>query len=143
MTYLLDTNVLSELTSISPSAILRERVRDAGANVVIAAPVLIEARHGALTDRKTTRRAPLLAFYDAFAARYEVLPLDRAAAIEATNLYASLRARPPGWFDCMIAAIARVHRATVVTRDADFLAFDVPVEDWTRDDRILRKKLRG
>jgi toxin FitB len=119
---LLDTNIISEGLRPRPDAKVRDWIdSQSPADLYICTPVLAELRYGVelLPDR--VRRARLeLAIRkteEAFGSR--VLPFDRAAAYEYGRILAH-RDRlgcTSGAMDGLIAAIAKVHGASVATRD--------------------------
>ncbi len=78
--------------------------------------------------RERLEQAVRTIFADVFYER--VLPFDEPAALAYADIFAARRraGRPGATTDLMIAAIARVHRATVVTRNVrDFDGCGVPV----------------
>ena len=120
---ILDTNVVSELIAVSPSeAVVHwlsgQRLRD---DLLITAVTVAEVLYGVELLPKGKRRDRLhqhaqAMFAEDFANR--VLPFDEQAARAFAPLIASRRAqgRPITEFDAQIAAIARVHDATLATR---------------------------
>ncbi|RDD99723.1 type II toxin-antitoxin system VapC family toxin [Paracoccus pantotrophus] len=120
---ILDTNVLSEILRPAPE----QRVIDwlaaqDGATVYLTAITEAELRHGVAILAAGRRRDSLAVMIDQiiredFAGR--VLPFDSPAAEAFAAIGASRRAigSPILHADCQIAAIARVHGATVGTRN--------------------------
>jgi len=129
--YLLDTNVVSELRKPRPhGAVLAwfESVDDT--KLFLSAVTLGEIQAGIeLTrDQDALKAAEIEAWLELVAQAYNVLPMDAAVF----RLWARLMHRQSNtlYEDAMIAATARVHGLTVVTRNvADFKALDVSVFD--------------
>ena len=127
--YLLDTNVVSELRKPRPhGAVLAwfESVDDT--KLFLSAVTLGEIQAGIeLTrDQDALKAAEIEAWLELVAQAYNVLPMDAAVF----RLWARLMHRQSNtlYEDAMIAATARVHGLTVVTRNvADFKALDVSV----------------
>lgn len=136
----LDTNVISELMRATPDARVRDWVREVLPDLIFTTSVtLAEVRFGIARLAAGRRRALLGAAADdvfgTFADR--VLPFDAAAA----NAYADIvveRERigePIAGFDAQIAAICRIHRAALATRNtSDFarLGLDL-IDPWLVD----------
>ena len=132
--FLLDTNVLSALMMMRPppeiAAWASARLDDL---LYTAAVCQAEILTGIAILPEGRRRAELAAaaqamFSEDFEAR--VLPFDTLAAQDYADMYAACRStgRPTAALDLMIAAIARVNGASVVTRNvADFEASGVPI----------------
>ena len=120
MNYLIDTNIISEVRKGSrcdPNvASWYEKIADA--NLYLSVLVLGEIRRGIERIRpKDNAQANaienwLLAVDRAFAER--ILPVDRAVANEWGRLNAS---RPLPVIDGLLAATAKIHRMTLVTRN--------------------------
>ncbi len=122
MSYLLDTNVVSELRRRAPDSNVVAWVREhetAGLSISVMTVYEIElgilavarrdpAQAGRLRDWFTTQLLP------GFADR--ILPVDTAVALRAASL--SVPDRRP-YSDCLIAATALVHGLPVVTRNVD------------------------
>ena len=132
--FLLDTNVLSELMAAQPSpeaaAWVSAQPLDqlftaavCQAEVFAGLAVLPEGRR-----RSALTRAAQAMFRGDFAER--ILPFDAGTAETYADLFAVRRrsGRSTATIDLMISAIARVHQATVVTRNvADFDGCEVPI----------------
>ncbi len=127
--FLLDTNVVSELRKPRPhGAVLAwlEGVEDR--RLFVSAVTLAEIQAGIELTRQqdTIKAAEIESWLDQVAESWNVLPMDVAAF----RLWARLmHGRPDALYeDAMIAATARVHHLTVVTRNVqDFAPFDVSV----------------
>lgn len=115
---LVDTNVLSELMRPRPDAGVlawlqgRERVNP---RLTISVVTVDEIMFG-LSWRPTAR---LLAWFDAFVLRHEVLPITVNIARRAGELRGQLQARGQTrtQADMLIAATAQIHALTLVTRN--------------------------
>lgn len=127
----LDTDVVSEPFRVRPdsSAISwLAQQRDVAVTAVTVGELFVGARRLPLGRRRETLMTKIEAFLGDH--RLRVLPYDGRAAVELAVLWERRRAagRPLGSQDGMIAAIARVHRAALATRNvADFedLGLDV------------------
>ena len=127
--YLLDTNVVSELRRPKPhGAVLAWIASVDETDLHLSAVTLGEIQAGIETTRAqdTAKAAELERWLDLMAGAYNVLPMDGPAF----RMWAQLmHTRSDTLYeDAMIAATARVHKLTVVTRNvADFSDFDVAV----------------
>lgn len=127
--YLLDTNVVSELRKPKPHGAVVAWVRSVpDASLYLASVTIGEIQAGIeLTrDQDPDKAAELDHWLGLVTASYNVLPLDGPAF----RCWAQLmhRASDTLYEDAMIAAVARVHQLTVVTRNtADFASFGVAV----------------
>ena len=125
--FLLDTNVLCALMMMQPPPEIAAWVCGQSANLLFTASVCqAEVLAGLAIIPEGRHRAELEAAAQAmFAEDFEgrVLPFDTFAARDYAEMYAARRTagRPAAALDLMIAAIARVNGAGVVTRNvADF-----------------------
>lgn len=129
--YLLDTNVISELTQDTPDprviGFLAER-DDVWVSSVLIHEVEYGVRllpQGSRRNRLSTMQAAILSGY-----AHHVLPLDRAGAEWAAEFRANARrsGHAVDMGDALIAGIARANALAVATRNvADFERFDVEV----------------
>lgn len=133
--YLLDTNVLSEISKPSPDAGVLKRFRRYELHVATASIAWNELLFGCQRLPVSKRRDLLLAFVDqVLRPSLPILPYDTAAAewhaAERVRLEKAGTARP--FIDGQIAAIAHVNGLVLVTANVkDFRFFDGPViEDW-------------
>jgi hypothetical protein len=129
--FLLDTNVVSELRRRKPhGAVLQWINATAPDDLVIPAVVLAELQTGVeLTRLNDAGKAfEIEAWIERIAATYEVIPMGGACFREwARLLHGQSDALRE---DAMIAATARVHGLTIVTRNVrDFRFFDVRVHN--------------
>lgn len=136
MAILLDTNVVSELMRVSPSAAVAAWVADRPLeDLFFSAVSEAELRHGAAILPAGRRRDALVfrieaMLRDAFEDR--VLPFDSDAARAYGNIAAARRAtaRPFAPADCQIAAIAASRGMAVATRNVrDFEGMGVQIVD--------------
>lgn len=127
--YLLDTNVISELRKPRPHGAVvawLESVDDA--KLFLSAVTLGEIQAGIeLTREQDPDKAAEIETWLALVAQaYNVLPMDGSAFRDWARLMH--RKSDTLYEDAMIAAVARVHGLTVVTRNiADFKALGVEV----------------
>ena len=132
MTCLVDANVLSEPTKMSPDpevvAWLRANERD----LVVDSIVLGELYLGVLALPAGRRRTQLEHWFAAMAQTIDCLPWDAAVSRQWARLVVALRKKgtPVPVLDGMIAATALEHDLTVATRNVrDFKQTGVKVID--------------
>ncbi len=133
MRYLLDTNVIGNLTRPAPSrsliAWMEDQIDD---DLFIASLTLAELRKGVLEKPAGKRRDQLDAWFEGsqgpqalFAGR--ILPFDERAGLAWAELMAKGKAsgRPRSGLDMIIAAIARTNGCVVVTdNERDFAGIE-------------------
>jgi predicted nucleic acid-binding protein len=87
-----------------------------GGPLAVTDPIVMEVTAGARDDRAAARLRDLLL-------SFSFLPFDAAADFDAASrIYRTCRRQgitPRGMVDCMIAAVAWRHGATLLARDAD------------------------
>jgi predicted nucleic acid-binding protein len=127
--YLLDTNIISNVTKPTPSAaLLAWMAEQADSDLFIPALTVGEIRRGLLEKPKGKKRAVLEAWFTGpdgpqalFAGR--VLPFDEKAALIWARLIAdgAAKGRPRSALDIIIAAVAEANGCLVVTdNEKDF-----------------------
>ncbi len=127
--YLLDTNVVSELRKLKPhGGVLAWLGGIEDTKLHLSAVTLGEIQAGIeLTrDQDRAKASEIESWLELVAAAYNVLPMDAATF----RTWAQLMHRRSDtlYEDAMIAATAKVHGLTVVTRNlADFKPFGVPL----------------
>jgi predicted nucleic acid-binding protein len=119
LSYLVDSNVLSEPTRPDPDtgvvAWLRAHERELAVDPVI----LGEIRFGILLLRRGQRRQRLERWFDEGVRRIHCLPWEATTGLQWAELLADLRARGRSMpiKDSLIAATALTHGLTLVTRN--------------------------
>ena len=141
MSFLLDTNVVSETTRPQPSAmVLGWIAAQPGESLFISAITIGELRRGALVLAAGKKRNALLRWIETgikadFAGR--ILPVDTAVMERWAELQIATQkvGRRLPLMDSLLAATALAHGLTLATRNlADFKAAGVPLLDpWTSD----------
>jgi toxin FitB len=121
--YLLDTNIISNVTKPDPSAALLSWLAEQADNdLFISALTVAEIQRGLLEKPKGKKRAPLEAWFNGpeglqalFAGR--VLPFDEKAGLIWARLMAdgTVKGRPRSALDTIIAAVAEANDCVVVT----------------------------
>jgi predicted nucleic acid-binding protein len=129
MAFLLDTNVVSELRRPRPhGAVLAwlQSVEDADLHLASVTIGEIQAGIELTREQDATKAGEIEMWLDQVSGSFNILTMDGPAF----RCWAQLMHRQSDtlYEDAMIAAIARVHQLTVVTRNlADFSRFDVPL----------------
>jgi hypothetical protein len=127
--FLLDTNVVSELRRPRPDPRVVEWIREASTEQLYLSAVTvgeIQAGIEVTREQDSGRAAQLEAWLEQVLAAYDVLAADSSVFRE----WARLMHRQSDTLmqDALIAAVARVHRLTVVTRNVrDFRHLGVEV----------------
>ena len=117
---LLDTNAVIALFAGEPELVEMVARKTA---VFLCVPVLGELRYGALASARVEQN---LARLDEFAKAVTVLPCDTACAVFYSGVKFGLRkkGRPIPENDVWIAAIARQHKLSLISRDTHFQEID-------------------
>ena len=132
MKYLVDANVLSEPTKLSPNLRVVDWLRIHEADLAIDPVILGELRFGILILPKGKRRTALEGWFDAGVGRLDCLPWDADPSLKWAGLLAHLRKTGKAMpiKDSLIAATAIVHGLAVATRNRiDFANAGVRVVD--------------
>ena len=134
MRYLLDTNILSNVTKPEPSeSLIAWMAEQADQDLFISSLTVAEIRRGILEKAAGKRRNQLEAWFAGpegpqalFAGR--VLPFDERAGLIWARLMAEGKAkgRPRSGLDAIIAAVAEANDCVVVTdNEKDFAGIEV------------------
>ncbi len=133
MAFLLDTNVVSELRKSSPDEhVLRWSRAHASSGVFVSTLVVGEIRRGIerVRSRDPEQADRLEGWLDGLVTTYQdrILPVSTAVADEWGLMSAA--PQPPPVIDGLMAATAKYHGLTLVTRNvADVARTGVPVVD--------------
>lgn len=119
MKYLVDANVLSEITRPAPSPEVVVWLGRNARDIAVDPVILGELRYGILLLPAGRKRRDLEAWFDVGANKLLCLPWDRETGLRWAELIARLKKKgtPMPVKDSMIAATASVHDLTVVTRN--------------------------
>lgn len=135
LTYLLDTNIVSEPLRPAPNEFVLERLKQHEAEIAIASVVWHELLYGTYRLPRSTKRSAIEEYLDHVVAfTCPIVPYDSRAgqwhAAERARLV-SLGKTPP-FAAGQLAAIARVNNLILVTANtSDFSMFqDIQVENW-------------
>lgn len=134
MSFLLDTNVISESAKPRPSRGVLDWLATIDENLLFLSVVsLAELRHGVeRMDRGRRRTALDLWLTEQLPARFSsrLLPIDAITADQWGRIvaHAQTAGRPIGAMDAFLAATAEQHQLTLVTRNtSDFAATGIPL----------------
>ena len=131
--YLLDTNLLSELTKAKPSESVIERLRQIPTEEIFSSAVCVmEIRFG--TAKHPQGRQLWDKIQDQILSRVSILPVGFEEARMAGDILAYLQAagRPIGLEDVLIGSTAVVNELTLATRNVNHLSLirGIRVESW-------------
>ncbi len=135
LSYLLDSNILSEPSRPPPNGNVHSRLLAHRNEVCTAAPVLHDMRYGLARMPDGRRQQELTSYLEqALNQPLTILPYDREAALWHAEERARLtsQGRMPPFIDGQIAAITMVNNLTLVTRNIDDFAdfAGLTVENW-------------
>ena len=134
----LDTNILSELMRPMPNEqvlawVDAQTVSELAITAITVAEILYGIERLANGKRKQNLHAQAIAMFKEDFADH-ILPFDADAAVHYAQLTATSEAagQPPSMGDAQIAAICRLHRASLATRNIrDFKNFElVMINPW-------------
>ena len=127
MTFLVDTNVLSEGMRPRPDQEVLDWLNTYEEDIVIDPVILGEILYGVLRLPQGRKRREMEAWFEVGVRRIVCLPWEAATAVRWANLLSELRrtGKEMAMKDSMIAATALVHRLTLVTRMS--VIFNMPV----------------
>ena len=138
MSYLLDTNVLSEISRIQPDGTVAQWLRRQDiATTYLSVVTIAEISRGVTVAPDPIRRERLRAWFVEIKAAYDerILSVDAQIAELCGEIEGRCRlaGRPAEPFDALIAATAEQHDLTIVTRNvSDFEVWGGPVfNPWT------------
>ena len=119
MTFIVDSNVLSEQTKPRPNQRVVDWLRDNDPEVVLNPVILGELHFGILNLPSSRRRRQLLDWFTVGVQALPILPIDGGTAHASATLLADLRrkGRTMPVKDSLVAASARQHGMTVATRN--------------------------
>ncbi len=119
MSYLVDSNVLSEPTRPEPDAGVVAWLRAHERELAVDPVILGEIRFGILLLPRSQRRQRLERWFDEGVRLIHCLPWEAATGLQWAELLAGLRARGRSMpiKDSLIAATALTHGLTLVTRN--------------------------
>jgi len=132
MKFLVDANVLSEVTRPQASAQAIQWLRDHEAEFVVNPIVLGEIEYGIGLTPSARKRAELQKWFEDGLRRLRVLDIDSGTASTWAELLVSLRKKGKAMpvKDSLIAASALQHKLTIVTRNTtDFQHAGVKLVD--------------
>ena len=137
--YLLDTNVLSEITKPKPNRNVVKKVMENKHISTIASVTFEEMLYGVKRLPASKKQSDLLSFNINFIqANYEIIPFDVHASWVLSDIRQRLEAngKPAPLADAMIAATAIANNLILVTRNVkDFESIrevsSLMIEDWS------------
>ena len=135
MTYLLDTNVVSEPLRPAPDQKILDRLQQHQSDIAIASVVWHKLLFGCYRLPPSAKRTAIEAYLRrVIAPSIPILPYDAQAAEwhAAERVRLTSIGRTPSFTDGQIAAIARINHLVIITINlADYADFQgVRVEDW-------------
>jgi predicted nucleic acid-binding protein len=128
--FLVDSDVLSELTKPSPAQRVIDWLRIHDHDIVVNPIIVAELQYGILLFPAGRRRTKLLEWYQAGIVRLEVINIDAETATVWAELLADLKqqGRVMPVKDSLIAATAKQHGLSIATGNAsDFLHAGVQI----------------
>lgn len=132
MKYLVDANVLSEVTRQKPASVVVDWLRQREPDIVVTPIVLGEIEYGIGLTPLGRKRTELRRWFEEGLRRLRVLDLDSGTASAWAALLVRLKKKGQAMpvKDSLIAASALQHGLTIVTRNiGDFRNVSVPLID--------------
>jgi tRNA(fMet)-specific endonuclease VapC len=134
MRYLLDTNTCIRYLNGSSSNVFKRLNQLPAATIFVCSIVKFELRYGAL---RSTKIEQTLAEQEKFLRRFISLPFDEKSQLIAAQIRAdlSLRGKPIGPYDVLIASIAMANDLILVTHNLKEFerVAGLKIEDWETD----------
>lgn len=136
--YLLDTNIVSDGSKISPSEKLKQKLDILCDFCVISSVTWYELQKG-LKRMPEGKKKTYLADYaqERIANIYEILPYDKRCADIQSSIFATLEkaGKPTPYADTQIAAVALANDLILVTRNINDFSniteyFPLKIENW-------------
>ena len=132
--YLLDTNILSEVTRLEPNVSVTQKLSEHQREVGTATVVIHELLYGCLRLAESKKSQFLLAYISQIPLKMPILDYD----LKAAQWHGQERARlskigkTPAFADGQIASIAYCNNLVLVTNNvSDFQSFDgLTIENW-------------
>ena len=124
MSWLVDTNVLSELTRRAPNAGVQQWLLDHEEDLFISVLTLGELEKGVRMAAQAGRQKRLRAWLENDVRAWfaeKILPIDERVALAWADILARSKNPLPA-INSLIGATALAHQLTVVTRDEDDIA---------------------
>ena len=131
VSFLLDTNVISEPPKARPNPKLLARLRQHDGEIAISALTWHEVSYGLERMPDGEKKDLLRAYLDVVRRTLPILPYDDRAAAWHALLRARVKKTPP-FVDGQIAAIAATNDLTLVTADRDFGELGVKLANWMK-----------
>jgi len=134
ITYLLDTNILSELAKREPDPVVEQHMKLHQFQCAVGAPTIEELSFGIYRLPTSAKRSMLMQWLDEILKDFDLLPYDHHCGLWLGRERARLTAigKPSPHTDGEIASIAAINELTLVTRNTiDFQNFSgLRVENW-------------
>jgi tRNA(fMet)-specific endonuclease VapC len=134
LTYLLDTNIISEPLKPLPDRQVVDSINRYGSEIAVPVFVIYELTKGVYQLPESKRRSRILYYIENVVYNLPILPYTKAAAIWQGKETARLQhiGKSPSFADMQIASIAKTNDLILVTRNlADFQYITgLKLENW-------------